>query len=106
MVVTPEAYAFEVKNFVAEMMKSARNFQLSEPRYVEIEESTPECFASGEMHGSIVIQGRRPEIFTRVMKKCYSENAVPCQVITDKYFSSEDSTQVDIATKVAISNLS
>ncbi|XP_015110738.1 piwi-like protein Siwi [Diachasma alloeum] len=109
VVVTPEAYAFEARSFVEKMMKSTRNFHLSEPCYVELEESTPECYSS-HLEKSItdldpqllmiVVQGRRPEIFTRVMKKCYLENAVPCQVITDKCFTSEDLE--GIATKVAI----
>ncbi|XP_011303586.1 protein aubergine [Fopius arisanus] len=109
VLVTPEAYGFEAKNFVARMMQATRNFHLSEPHYVELEESTPECYSS-HMEKSIinlnpqllmvVVQGRRPEIFTRVMRKCYTEHAVPCQVITDKCFTSEDLNE--IATKVAI----
>ncbi|XP_063985975.1 piwi-like protein Siwi [Diachasmimorpha longicaudata] len=107
VVVTPAAHTFEVKAFVEKMMRSTRNFQLSEPDYVELEESTLECYSSHLQQSimninpqlvMIVVQGRRPEVFTRIMRKCYFENAVPCQVITDKCFMSEEPE--DIATKV------
>ncbi|XP_015121395.1 piwi-like protein Siwi [Diachasma alloeum] len=109
VVVTPSQYRVETQEFVAKVMKNTRNFHLSKPRWVELTEITLEGYGSTldraffefEPKAVMVITpGRHPDIYPAIIKKCYEENSVPCQVITDGCFTSDE--QDDFAIKVAI----
>ncbi|XP_011303319.1 protein aubergine-like [Fopius arisanus] len=109
IVVTPSVYRMETEKFVGKVLENARNFHLSQPRWLEVTDLSAEGYSSAldraifdyEPRAVMVITpGRHPYIYPAIMKKCYEEYSVPCQVITDGCFSSDQ--QNDFAVKVAV----
>ncbi|XP_063975509.1 piwi-like protein Siwi [Diachasmimorpha longicaudata] len=109
VVVTPSPYRIKTQEFVGKIMKNIRNFHMSQPRWVELTEITPEGYGSTLDKAfcdyqpqlvMVVTTGRHPHIYPVILKKCYEENSMPCQVITDGCFTSDE--QNDFAIKVAV----
>ncbi|XP_063975996.1 piwi-like protein Siwi isoform X2 [Diachasmimorpha longicaudata] len=109
VVVVPERLVREAKNFVAVMMRSAKNFLISEPQYRTISSDRSESYTAclerimSTVNPQLVmciLMKHRADTYSAIKKKLCIDRPVPSQVVTARCLNNKGITS--IATKVVI----
>ncbi|XP_015112810.1 piwi-like protein Siwi [Diachasma alloeum] len=109
VVVVPERIARDAKSFVAAMVRSTKNFVISEPQYLEIRndrsDSYTDCLEKcmSKVNPQLVmciLMKNRADTYSAIKKKLCIDRPVPSQVVTARCFNPKG--MMSIATKVAI----
>ncbi|XP_011300056.1 protein aubergine [Fopius arisanus] len=109
IVVVPERSARDARSFVAGMVRSTKNFAISEPQYLEIRNDKSDsytdclekilCKVSPQLVMCILTKNRA-DTYSAIKKKLCIDRPVPSQVVTARCFNPKG--MMSIATKVAI----
>ncbi|KAF7997591.1 hypothetical protein HCN44_006162 [Aphidius gifuensis] len=109
VVLVPEKLARDARSFVQNMQRSLKNFQMRDPRYIEMRNDSAQSFTNeldkvlSQSNPQIVfciVFKQRGDIYSAIKKKCCVDRPVPSQVVTSKCFNPK--RMMSIATKVAI----